>query len=106
MAHDNYVRKDVVHRVPIQNGELLLSPSYDVLHHFQPLGVWLLKYWNQDSHTMCDVMLEDKAAKFLIDTCGIMTVERTFCGEFEHEHIVEWQANMLDETNLGLNFEE
>lgn len=98
-----FIRKDQIHRVPIQGGELMVSSSHDFLHHFSRNGAWILKYWesNHEPPRFHNVVLAEEAAHWLMENCDLEVCERRFMGEQEHEHFMQWQ-----EVNLGeLDFE-
>jgi hypothetical protein len=88
----NFVIPDQVHLIPIQNGVLRLSPSYDILHHWEENNAWMLKYWNTDVQppTFCNIPLGQEQADFLIQACGIEVCERKRMGEQEFQHYVGW----------------
>ena len=100
----SYVKPDVMYRVPIQDGELQVSPSHDFLHRFEAIGAWLFKYHNVDIDppAICNIPLTDEAAEFLIKSCGVEVCNRTFIGETEHEHWLDWKANEIQDLDFGL----
>lgn len=98
----NYIRKDTLSKVPIQGGELILSPGYDVIHHFEPLGAMMLKYWNTEGNTMCNVMIQPSSGLFLMEHCGLSIVDRPFILASEHEALISWQAEQMTDRDFGL----
>lgn len=98
----NYVRPDTLSRVPITGGELILSPGYDVLHHFEPLGAFMLKYWDTDKNNMSNVLLRGASALYLMVNCGLTVVERPFILASEHESLVQWQSDSITDADFGL----
>lgn len=95
MTPHRYIQPDMCFTVPIEGGHLLLSRSYDVLHHFAPLNAFILKYWNQETRAMCDVIMHPESAAFLIDKCGIGVLERDGISTTEHERLLEFQQGDL-----------
>lgn len=104
-----WIKPDKIHTVPIEDGELHLSPAYDVLHRWQRLGFNILRYWDMNSGKMCNVALDDGGAEFLIQQVGLFAIDRE-AGEdpgiFEHEHEIylKWQADTMTEADFGLEF--
>lgn len=96
----SYIRADTLFRVPIEGGELRLSPAFDVLHKFDPLGAYVLKYWDSESHGMSNVMMTESSAKFLVSQAGLMVVERPFITASEHEALLSWTAQQLNEGDF------
>lgn len=99
-----YVRKDVIYRVPIQNGEMYISPSHDFLHRFERISAWILKYVATDAENnqkVCNVPLTDFQASWLVENCGLEVVNRTFIGAEEHEH---WLASQDSASSLEEQF--
>lgn len=92
-----YIQPDRITQVPIQDGELRLSPAFDVLHKFEPLGAYILKYWDSDSHGMSNVMMTDASADFLVAEAGLMVVERPFITASEHDALLQWRTAQLSE---------
>jgi hypothetical protein len=97
------VRPDVLVKVQIPSGELLLSPSIDVVHRFSFFGAHILKYWNQETATMNNIMLKDEGVEFLVNECGLYVVDRPFMTFKEHEAHVAFAADTLDESEFGLD---
>ena len=99
----DYVQPDRMYRIPIIDGELHVSPSYDILHRFEPLGAWVLKYWNvdHDPPQFSNVPMSNEAALFLIEECGIQVCYRTFIGTEEHKHLLDWQTGQIDDSWLA-----
>jgi hypothetical protein len=97
----DFVRADVVHRVPIQGGELLISPSMDFLHHF-PNGAWVLKYWDSenDPPRFCNVFMHEDSANYLVENCDVEVMPREFMGTAEHEQYLGWAATQLTELDF------
>ncbi len=97
-----FVRPDVIHRVPIKGGELLLSPSHDFLHHWRRNGAWMLKYVNMESDppSFHNVILGEEAAQFLIQECGIEVCYREYMGTQEFNHYLQWQEMNLDQLDF------
>lgn len=89
---------DRLFRVPIEGGELCLSPSYDFLNYFPFVGAYILKYFNQEAQppALCDVMLSERSAKWLMDTCGIECLERKTMSVSEHDRWIEWSSMQLE----------
>lgn len=100
MLH-NYIRPDMLMKVPIQGGELVLSPGYDVVHYFPPLGAMMLKYWNTDNNGMSNVLMTVESGAALADHCGLSVISRQFILASEHESLVDWQAGQLKDGDFG-----
>ena len=96
----SYVQPDKIYNVPIEDGFLHLSPAYDVLHHFQPIAAWILKYWNTESGGLSDVIMCEDSARFLIKACGIQVLERDSITEFEYERVLTWRTELLTDDVL------
>lgn len=94
----SYIRPDVVTKVPIEGGELVLSPAYDILHAFPPLGAYMLKYFKPDGTGMANVLLDRTNAEKLAHGAGLIVVERTFITASENEMLIEWQMEKFDQT--------
>lgn len=99
---DRYIQPDRLTRVPIEGGELRLSAAFDVLHKFEPLGAYVLKYWDSDNGGMSNVMMTNSSAEFLVNQAGLMVVERKFITESENMALITWQANQLTDGDFGL----
>lgn len=102
MASGDLIRPDTIVQVPIQDGQLMLSPAFDVLHYFKGFDTYILKYWGQDTQNMHNVMITNDGARFLLDRCGLYVVEREFMFRSEHDAHVAWQADQLDDHEWGL----
>jgi hypothetical protein len=96
----SYIRPDALTRVPIIGGELSLSSAYDTVHLFQPLGAAMLKYWNSDGG-MSNVLMELDQALILSKVAQLALIERPFILASEHENLVNWRAQNLEE-DFGL----
>ncbi len=96
----NFVKPDRCFQVPIDGGELKISPSCDFMNHF-PNDAWMLKYWDVEHEPprMCNVFMNSASAQFLIDHCELEIVERKFMGEQEHSQWLGW-ASMYDLAEL------
>lgn len=101
----SYIKPDRIFTVPIADGELYVSPATDFLHYFRPLGVYMLKYWDLDNEPprLCNVMMGEESAKWLMDKCDVECFDRKSIGEQEHEQLIHWQASELESS--GLDFE-
>lgn len=100
-----FIREDKVYSVPIVNGELLISPSHDFLHHWHRNGAWMLKYYNTEAEPprMCNIPVSEVQARYLIDNCGLEVCQREFIGTQEHEHYLAWQATQLDDLDFEVD---
>lgn len=100
----SYIKPDLLYTVPIDNGELHISPSMDFLHFFPPLGAYMLKYYDVDHvpPRMCNVMLNEDSARFLMDHCKVEVIFRESMGVEEHEQLLGWQAQELSDAAYGL----
>lgn len=99
----NYIQPDKLFTIPIQGGELNISPSCDVMHHL-PNDAWMLKYWDLDSEPpkLCNVFMDSGAAAALIEMCELEVCERKVMRNEEHSQWVGWAA--LHELD-GLDFD-
>jgi len=99
-----FIRKDRVYEVPIEGGELLVSPSHDFLHHFARNGAWILKYWeaNANPPKFNNVLLNEDSARWLMEHCELEVCERQYMGEQEHDHYLQWQETQLDELDFDV----
>lgn len=97
----NYIRPDMLSRVPIIGGELTLSPGYDVIHVFRPLGAVMLKYWNTDGGGMSNVLMSEEQGMALGNIAGLAVVERPFILATEHEQLIKWQADQMRDSDFG-----
>ena len=91
---------DTIHRIAIQDGELYLSPAYDVAHRWAQLGFNILRYWDSDNKNLCNIAMDDGGAEFLIDSCGLHTISRTDMYEHEHAIYIDWSASTMDDSWL------
>lgn len=99
----SYVKPDMLTRVPIQGGELVLSPGYDVVHYFPPLGAMMLKYWNTDNNGMSNVMVSIESGTALSEHCGLSVVTRPFILATEHEALLDWRSRELTDEAYGFD---
>lgn len=109
MSLKDFVIPDRVYQVPITEGELLLSPTHDFIHHFPAIDAWMLKYWNSQAEppTFNNIPLHEEAAQFLIDSCGLEVCIRERMGAQEHEHYLGWAAtNQLSDLDFPVSDEE
>lgn len=95
-----YIRPDLMFNVPIDGGELHISPAYDVLHSFPPLKAYILKYWNEATGKMMDLHLHDHSAEWLVDKCGLLVLDRPFITAYEHDKLIGWKADQLKDGDL------
>jgi hypothetical protein len=97
-----FVKKDVVYVVPIMDCELSICPSMDFMHHWQRNGAWMLKYWDVDVEPprIANVLMNEAGAHALIRFCGLEVCERTFMGEQEHDHYIQFQEAQLDQLDF------
>lgn len=106
-----WIKPDKIHTVPIEDGELYLSPAYDVLHRWQKFGFNILRYWDMENGKMCNVAIDNAGAEFLIQAVGLFAIDREqppHDGIFEHEHEIylRWRADTLTEADFGVEFDE
>lgn len=99
--HGDYpdgVRPDQIFTVPIQGGELRISPSTDILHYYPWLDQWLLKYWDLEHEPprFCNVVMATESAEWLVTNLDLEVCARTFITESELEHVRSWGASVLD----------
>lgn len=97
-----YIRKDRLTSIPINGGELILSSGYDVIHLFNPLGKAMLKYWNQDSGGMSNVIMDMDNAVRLGHIADLSVVQRPFILASECEMIRNYEAENLNESDFDL----
>lgn len=89
-----FIRRPRFFSVPTQAGELIISPSHDILHHWRKNGAWMLKYMDQQSEgvQMKNVVLHQETAQWLIENCDLEVCERTFMSTDEFSHYTELVA--------------
>lgn len=98
----SYIQPNKLFQVPIVGGELTISPAFDFIHHFGPLGAHILRYWDSDNKTLHDIPLSAEAAGFLVAKCELEVVERVRIYEAENNNIVDYRAKYLSEEDFGL----
>lgn len=98
-----FVKPNRYFNVPTQVGELVVSPSHDILHHWHRNGAWMLKYMDQgpEGVHMKNVVIHQEAAEWLITHCDLEVCERTFMSTDEHEHYLQLQEASME----ALDFE-
>lgn len=97
----SYVQPDILSRIPIEGGELLVSPAYDVIHEFKPLGAYMLKYWNPENNGCSNVLLDRENATKLAAQTGLLIVQRPFIIASEHKIYLDWQVEQFDQVFGG-----
>ncbi len=97
-----FIRPNRMYGVPIQGGELKISPSHDILHHWMRNGAWMLKYMDQgpEGVNMKNVVLHQEAAEWLITHCDLEVCERTFMSVDGHEHYLQLQEGSLSDLDF------
>lgn len=105
-----WVKPDKIHLIAIEDGELNVSPAYDVLHRWQSFGFNLLRYWDMNNSKMCNIAVDNAGAEFLMQAAGLFAIDREQepnAGIFEHEHEIylKWMADTMTEQDFGLDFE-
>lgn len=94
------IRKDVFYEVPITDREdeqtLVLNAKYDSIHHYRPLGIWLLKCLD-DKEGLIQAVMEESQARKLAEWAMLPIVEREFIFESEHECYLNAIADRLDD---------
>lgn len=106
----DWVLPDKIHTVAIEDGELHLSPSYDVLHRWQSVGFNILRYWDMENSRLCNIAVDNGGAEFLMQAVGLFAVDREQPpndGIFVHEHEIylKWRADTMTEADFGLEFD-
>lgn len=98
-----FIVPDVIYKVPINGGELFISPSCDFLHHF-PNDAWMLKYWNTDEQppSLHNVFMHEDSAQFLQNKCKVEVLERKRMGQEEHEQYLGWAATQLADLDFDI----
>ena len=89
-----FIRPPRYYSVATQAGELVISPSHDILHTWKRNGAWMLKYIAQDEEgiSLKNVVLHQRSAQWLIENCEGEVCERTFMSTDEHDNWIEFQA--------------
>lgn len=102
----SYISPDRLYSVPVDNGILHISPSMDFLHFFPPLGAYMLKYYDVDHvpPRMCNVMMNEDSARFLMENCKVEVIFRESMGVQEHEQLLTWQASQLSDSAFDFEF--
>jgi hypothetical protein len=90
---NDFIRPDKCFQVPIEGGELKVSPSIDFLHYF-PNGAWMLKYFDgeHDPPRFCNVLMTEQSAYWLMTNCGVEVMAREYMSESEHDQYLGWAA--------------
>ena len=101
----DWIRPDKIHLISIEDGELTLSPAYDVIHRWRRIGFNLLRYWDMENGKMCNIAVDDGGAEFLVQEVGLFAIERSDIFEHEHEIYLKWQVDTMTEADFGLDFE-
>jgi hypothetical protein len=73
------------------NGEphsYLLSPAFDRIDHYEPLGLWVLKVVDSE-HGMVQAVLNENYARKLAKLALLPIINREFLYESEHELYVD-----------------
>lgn len=99
-----WIKPDKIHSVAIEDGELHLSPAYDVIHRWHQIGFNILRYWDMENGKMCNVAVDDGGAEFLMQAIGLFAIDRSDIFEHEHEIYLKWQADTMTEADFGLDF--
>lgn len=73
-----------------------ISPKWDRIDVYRPLGVWILKMYDDEAGLIQGTIDEDTANKIIKDT-GLPLVERDFIYQSEHELWIKGMANLLDD---------
>lgn len=94
------IRPDKIYQVPIEDGELYLSPQADHLHRWANLGFNILRYWNTDESTMHDVVMGDDSADNLERHAGIFSIPRTYFFTSEYEMYLDFKAEDLSDLDF------
>lgn len=100
-----FVRPDVIYRVPIIDGELMLSPSHDFVHHFKRNGAYILKYIDMESDPPCpkNIPVSEEHAFALRDNCQLEILEREYMGAQEFEHYMQFMDSQLDRLDFTVD---
>lgn len=106
----DWIKPDKIGLVPIEDGELHVSPAYDVIHRWRSLGFNLLRYWDMQNGKMCNVALDNAGAQFLMDQAGLFEIDReqepnNYIFVHEHELYLKWAAETMTEADFGLEFD-
>lgn len=96
------IRKDLTFRVPTSFGHLDVCPHIDTMHHFAPIGAWILKYFDSKDEPprMKDVVMDARSAEWLITICQMDVLERTFMTTSEHQHYLDFQQDNLQDLDF------
>ena len=94
---EEYIVKDTIYKVAIEDGELLLHKAYDTVHIFNRLGFGMLKYWSDGNHTIHNICTDMAGVDFLHNEVGLGVVERDCITTHEHEIYLGWMADRLEQ---------
>lgn len=99
-----FIRPPRVYTVPSQAGELQISLEHDILHHWEKVGAWMLKYIEatEEGISLKNIVLAEEGARWLIDNCGVVVCERDWISTQEHEHWLEFQTMTLTDEMFGI----
>ncbi len=90
-------------RTPDGNASMLqVSLGHDVLHHFEPLGLFVLKYWDGESAGTSNLLIPGEHADSMIHTMGLPVVEREHITEAEHNQIINYQASFITDSMFDI----
>lgn len=94
------IRPDQLFKVQFDTGESVLelevSAAFDSIHHYAPLGMFLLKVLDTYEGLLQSVITEETALK-LAKTAFIPIVPRDFLYQNEYECYLEAQGEELEE---------
>lgn len=97
-----WIIPDKIHLVPIEGGELALSPAYDVIHRWRRVGFNVLRYWDMDNGKMCNVALDDAGTDYLVQEVGLFTIPRDKIYDHEHKMYIDWKTETMTDSDFGL----
>lgn len=98
------IRKDKLHEVNIFDGEkeltFMVNARYDRIDHYAPLGIWILKFM-EDERGMVEGICSEAYARNIAKVAMLPIVEREFLFESEHELYLDATAQRLDDIFGG-----
>lgn len=92
--------------IRLNNEDVVVTPAFDSLHHWQQNGAWILKVVTEDGFLNCAVA--EREANRLLDITYLPVVAREFMVETEHKIWSNYQAELLHDGmfNLGIDEEQ
>jgi hypothetical protein len=93
-----YVREQEVYNLPVGGEEFLVCADTDTIHHFEPLGAWVMRITVPEG--MQEFHINEEAATNLNEKYHIGIVERPSISEEEYARIISWRSKQVDESGI------